>query len=341
MYIPTSFFSSQGACITASFSTISGSGLVTSGSFVSQSISWSYVQFENTVNPITSSSLNLSFQAKLNIISGSTGRAKLLLVAGGGAGGYGACVLAPSSCNSTAAGGGGGGGIVYYDNFPLASGSYNITVGAGGGNPLNAGIQGRQGGDTTFTYNIPYTPFTSSILTAYGGGKGGYIINDGYGGTSFVAGASGGSAGGTVVCSNGNGANQIIQACCDGLGGLNNANQGNAASGGIAGASNYQGTGGGGAGTPGAQTNGTTGPYVSAGGDGLPFNLTGTQLYYAAGGGGARGQGFPVVQAKANDGNGTAGIGNGGQGQTLSYPQGTTATNGVVIVAWPVCIKYP
>jgi hypothetical protein len=337
MYIPSSFFSSQGACISSSVTYVTGSGGITSGSFVSASITWSYIQFVNTIDPVSNSS---SFEATLNITSGSTGQAKLFLVAGGGAGGYGGCVPAPVSCNSTAAGGGGGGGIVYYNEFPLSVGSYNISVGAGGGNPLNGGIPGRQGANTTFTYNIPYTPFTSSVITAYGGGKGGYITNDGYGGTDFVAGASGGSAGGTVVCSNGDGANQIIQACCDGLGGLNNANQGNDALGGIAGSSNYQGTGGGGAGTPGAQTNGVGGPLVSVGGDGASYNLTGTTLTYAAGGGGARGQGFPVVQAKANDGSGTAGFGNGGQGQTLSYDQGTTATNGTVIIAWPVCL-YP
>ena len=196
MYIPSSFFGSQNACITATTTTTSGTGSVTTGSFVSQSISWSYIQFENTLDPITSSSLNLSFQAKLNMISGSTGRAKLLLVAGGGAGGYGACVLAPSACNSTAAGGGGGGGIVYYDNFPLSSGSYDISIGAGGGNPLNSGIQGRQGGDTTFTYNIPYTPFTSSILTAKGGGKGGYNADTAVGGTTNTGGGGGGGRNG-------------------------------------------------------------------------------------------------------------------------------------------------
>jgi hypothetical protein len=332
MYIPTTFMGSQGSCFNVTTSKLSGSGSISSGSFISGGFIWDYYQFENTLDPTSNSS---SFEASINVLSGSTGQAKLFLVAGGGAGGYGVCVLSPSSCDMTAAGGGGGGGIVYYNNFPLASGSYNISVGAGGGNPSNPG---RNGANTTFTYNIPYTPFTSNIITASGGGRGGYIINNGYGGTfTFVAGASGGSAGGTVVCSNGNGANQIIEACCDGLGGLNGANQGNDASGGIAGASNAQGTGGGGAGTPGAQTNGLAGPLVSVGGDGASYNLTGTTFTYAAGGGGVRGQGFPVVQAKANNGSGTAGFGNGGQGATLSFAQGTTATNGVVIIAIPIC----
>jgi hypothetical protein len=336
MYIPTTFYGTQGACITATITKTAGTGSVTSGSFFSASVVWNYIQFENTVDPNNVSS---SFEATLNILSGSTGQAKLLVVAGGGAGGYGACVLAPSSCNSTAAGGGGGGGVVYYDNFPIASGSYTISVGAGGG---DNGAPGRQGANTTFTNNIPYTPFTSSVITAYGGGRGGYIINNGYGSSyTYVAGVSGGSAGGTVVCDNGNGAGQIIQACCDGLGGLNGANQGNDASGGIQPPDtfNYQGTGGGGAGTPGAQTSGY-GPYVSNGGDGLPFNLTGTTLYYAAGGGGVRGQGFPVAQSKGSNGNGSSGFGNGGQGKTLSYVQGTTATNGVVTIAWPVCSAF-
>jgi hypothetical protein len=333
MYIPTSFFSSQGACITATTTSITGSGAITTGSFISGGVYWQYYQFANTLDPVTSASVNLSFQATLNILSGSTGQAKLFLVAGGGAGGYASDENPSIADTSACSGGGGGGGIVYYNNFPLASGSYAISVGAGGGNPLNSGIQGRQGANTTFTYNIPYTPFTSSVITAYGGGKGGYA-SQGYGACNIVQGVSGGSAGGAVCCPNQDGANNIIQACCDGLGGLNGANQGNDASGCLATAdSNWKGSGGGGAGTIGALATSTT----SVGGDGAPYNLTGTTLYYAAGGGGARGQDFPIINQKSNDGNGSAGFGNGGQGQTLSYAQGTTATNGVAIIAIPLC----
>jgi len=330
MYIPSTFFGTQGSCITATTTSITGSGGVSTGSFISGGVYWQYYKFENTINPISFSS---SFEATLNILSGSTGQAKLFLVAGGGAGGYGADINPSIADTSTAAGGGGGGGIVYYDNFPLASGSYLISVGAGGGNPGNPG---RNGGNTTFTYNAPFTPFTSSIITAYGGGKGGYIITNNGGGypCNIVQGTNGGSAGGAVCCSNQNGANQIILSGYDGFGGLNNANQGNAASGCLATeGQNFKASGGGGAGTIGALATSTT----SVGGDGAPYNLTGTTLYYAAGGGGARGQDFPVINQSSANGVGTAGIGNGGQGATLSYSQGTTATNGVVIVAWPVC----
>ena len=333
MYIPQGFFGTQGSCFRVTTSSITGSGLITTGSFVSGGVIWDYYKFENTINPISNSS---SFVASLNVLSGSTGQAKLFLVGGGGAGGYGADYDGAAAGSSTAAGGGGGGGIVYYDNFPISSGSYNISVGAGGGNPLNGGIQGRPGSNTTFTYNIPYSPFTSSVLTAYGGGKGGYIVTNNGGGYScnIVQGTNGGSAGGAVCCNNQDGSNTIIQAGFDGFGGLNGANQGNDASGCLATDNNtWKGSGGGGAGTPGALATSTT----SVGGNGAPYNLTGTTLYYAAGGGGARGQDFPIINQKSADGLGTAGIGNGGQGQTLSYSQGTTATNGTVIIAIPKC----
>jgi hypothetical protein len=334
MYIPSSFFSSQGACISASVTYVTGSGSITSGSFVSGGVTWDYYQFANTKNPITSASVNLDFEASLNILSGSTGQAKLFLVAGGGAGGY----SGGNTYGQSAAGGGGGGGIVYYNQFPLSIGSYNIKVGIGGGNPLNSGIQGRTGNNSTFTYNIPYSPFTSSVITAYGGGKGGYVTSQPYNGApcSISQGVSGGSAGGAVCCFNQDNAHEIIQAGFDGFGGLNGANQGNDASGCVASTNVSRGSGGGGAGTIGAAATGRT----STGGDGAPYTLTGNNLYYAAGGGGAFGQDFPIINQTSNNGNGSAGFGNGGQGQTLSYSQGTTATNGVVIIAIPNCASY-
>jgi hypothetical protein len=327
MYIPQGFFSTQGSCFRVTTTSITGSGTITTGSFVSGGVIWDYYQFQNTIDPVSFSS---SFVADFNVLSGSTGQAKLFLVAGGGAGGYGADYDAGAS-DATAAGGGGGGGIVYYDQFPLASGSYAISVGTGGG---NAG--GRSGSNTTFTFTYPYSPFTSSVLTAYGGGKGGYIVTNNGGGYScnIVQGTSGGSAGGAVCCNNQDGSNTIIQAGFDGFGGLNGANQGNDASGCLAtGNSQWKGSGGGGAGTIGALATST----ISNGGDGAPYNLTGTTLYYAAGGGGAYGQQFPIRQGKGSDGNGSSGFGNGGQGATLSFAQGTTATNGVVIIAIPKC----
>jgi hypothetical protein len=333
MYIPVTFFSTQGSCVIATVTSISGTGTITTGSFVSGGFVWDYYKFQNTIDPVSYSS---SFVAKFNVLSGSTVQAKLFLVAGGGAGGYGADYDPGGSSDATAGGGGGGGGIVYYNNFPISSGSYDITIGAGGGNPLNGGIQGRPGSNTTFTYNVPYTPFTSSVITAYGGGKGGYIITNDGGGylCSIVQGTNGGSAGGAVCCNNQNGSNQVITSGFNGFGGLNNANQGNAASGCLAtGDFQWKGSGGGGAGTIGALATST----VSNGGDGAQYNLTGTALYYAAGGGGAYGQQFPIRQGTGSDGNGSSGIGNGGQGATLGYAQGTTATNGVLIIAIPKC----
>ena len=86
MYIPTTFMSTQGSCISASVSTISGSGLITSGTFVSASVLYQYYQFETAdyTDPTYQ-----SFTASLNILSGSTGQAKLLIVGAGGSGGSG------------------------------------------------------------------------------------------------------------------------------------------------------------------------------------------------------------------------------------------------------------
>ena len=175
MYIPSSFFGSQDACISASTSYTAGSGSITSGSFVSQSITWSYIQFENT-HVSDNDDLRIAFSASLNILSGSTGRAKVLIVAGGGGGGGTSC-MEFGDCGKFAGSGGGGGGVVYYDNFPLSSGSYEIVVGDGGtkGNTqigyvldqlrVNSFPLGGQNSYLKLPNNITsYTPFNTSYL---------------------------------------------------------------------------------------------------------------------------------------------------------------------------------
>jgi len=336
MYIPSSFFGAQNSCFTVTTTKISGSGAISSGSFVSGGFTWDYYRFANTVDTVidSSSAAPLVFRASINILSGSTSQAKLFLVGGGGAGGHGTGSVV-SGFPETAGGGGGGGGIVYYDQFPLSSGSYTIEVGAGGGNALNGFTQGRQGGDTTFQYKIPYTPFTSSILTAYGGGKGGYVTGypDG-----INQGVSGGSAGGAVVSYNQTGFGTLIQAGFDGFGGINGENQGNDSGVISASVDGPKATGGGGAGaaSPSLPPN-----ITSKGGDGALYNLTGTALYYAGGGGGAyaaspTGGGAEV----AAQGSGSAGFGNGGAGKGYNRTADTTATSGVAIVVIPRCITY-
>lgn len=374
MYIPTSFFSSQGSCITATTSTITGSGTITTGSFVSGGFVWDYYQFEMTDK--TNASLT-SFTASLNILSGSTGRAKLLIVGGGGTG---ADANATSigvgtfpNINSYlvyAGGGGGGGGVVYYNNFPISSGSYEIGVGAAtSGNricpPYYSGLVcGKVGNPSYFkNKNIAYTPFTSSTIIAYGGGGGGaqgqysqvspsdtlFVNAPASNPDGFIWASGGGQSGtpgslGTPLRISPANSNFITAGGID-LGGLNGRDQGNDGGywcgGSDAGAGYTQagGAGGGGAATSGSNLgNGCAdaGTYVTNGGDGLTFNLTDTSIIVGNGGGGA------------NDNTNTQGVRGSGAADTYgsggnaykgtSTPQ--TGNGGLVIVTIPRCL-YP
>jgi hypothetical protein len=341
MYIPATFFSTQGSCVIATTTSITGSGTITTGSFISGGFYWDYYQFENTANLTSVSS---SFSASLNILSGSTGQAKLLIVAGGGAGGYAAGVPCPVTFASTAAGGGGAGGVVYYNQFPISSGSYEIVVGAGGG---NAG--GRSGSNSyiKLTNDFVYTPFTSSFINANGGGLGGYVIRPddcGSGLPKSVSSPITGGSGGGAARPAGFATQAGAISNANGLGGLNDTNQGTNGGGCFNDPNNgiqydTQGAGGGGSATSGSPANFTpnSNTLTSVGGNGLPFNLTGTSLTYAAGGGGAAGTGFPYTLRTSANGSGTSGFGNGGHADVANFNAGTQATSGVVIIAIPRC----
>lgn len=338
MYIPSSFFSSQGACISASVTTTSGTGSVTSGSFVSASITWSYIQIFNGSDETGPNPVN--YNANFTIHSGSTSQAKLLLVGAGGAGGQGQQTICVYSGELTAAGGGGGGGVVYYDNFPLAPGTYQVSVGVGGG---GCGTPGRNGGNTTFNYSTRWSPFPTSLITATGGGYGGWLqqfkCSGPLGTTILYQGNSGGSAGGNVN-SSGTGLGVQTQPCCNGLGGLNGANQGFAGGYGYNFANTTNASGGGGAGGAGQAVDQNFQSSPGYGGNGLTFNINGTSLSYAAGGGAVRAQGFPVINQSSANGVGTAGWGNGGHAESVYYGGGSPGASGTIIIAWPVC-KYP
>ena len=344
MYIPLTFFSSQGSCITATTSTTSGTGSVTTGSFISGGVYWEYYQFNN--NAITEETNPQNYNVNFTILSGSTSQAKLFLVGAGGAGGLGKQTICTYSGEITAGGGGGGGGIVYYNNLALSPGTYQVSVGVGGGNPSRPG---RQGGNTTFNYTnsiMNYTnslyPFTNGIITAYGGGYGGWVeqypcSSGPLPGTAiWYQGNSGGSAGGNVNI-NGNGLGVQTQPCCNGLGGLNGENQGFAGGYGINFANTANGSGGGGAGGAGQTVDQNSQQNPGYGGPGQSWSLNGTSLTYAAGGGAVRAQGFPIINQTSADGVGTAGIGNGGHGSSDYYNKATQGTSGTVIVAWPIC----
>ncbi len=354
MYIPTTYFSSQGACISSSVSTIAGNGKITSGSFVSASISWSYVQFEMSS---TQDSALTPFTASFNILSGSTGQAKILIVGGGGTsatvGGIGDGSVFTWIVNQ--AGGGGAGGVVYYNNFPLSSGSYEIGVAsATSGNQLcssttSGALCGKVGKSSYIKLpnNSIYTPFSNSYLTAYGGGGGSpqgwnYFVGPfrPFYRNFYIAGAVFASAGGASGCegpgsSPGNSSNTVAGA--SGLGGLNGANQGQnggAWQGGDPnqGYNNGGGPGGGGAGAAGANLGSQTGNFakVTNGGNGLTYNLTGTTITVSNGGGGYNSI-SPVATGQRGSSNADT-FGSGGNGN------GGTGNGGLVIIAWPVCL---
>lgn len=371
MYIPTTFFSSQGACISASVSSITGSGLITSGTFQSGSVLYQYYQFEMSDN--TNPALT-AFTASLNILSGSTGQAKILIVGGGGTGGNGnsGFVLSQNGPTYTtlAAGGGGAGGVVYYNQFPLSSGSYEIGIGnAIDGQSVALGtwsgaVVGKIGKPSYIKLpnNIIYTPFTSSFLKAYGGGGG--SVQGGYRRFSpsdyFYSNqptqvtesfASGGGAGGHTSftgaparVSPGNG-NFTIAGGID-LGGLNGADQGNnggqwCGGGGVG--SGYDivagGPGGGGALTSGSNVGSGCAPlptYISNGGDGRTFNLTGTPITVSNGGGGVTTSPSNTQGVRGSSAISTYGSGG---NATRGAATPTQGNGGLVIITWPICLS--
>jgi hypothetical protein len=331
MYIPTTFMSSQGACISASVTSITGSGLITSGTFSSASVLYQYYKFEMSDN---NDPALTSFTASLNILSGSTGQAKLLVVGGGGTGADQGAIAAGFTYTVESAGGGGAGGVVYYNQIPIQSGSYQIGIAKA------QGTVGSNGYNSYFklTNNFVYPAFTSSVITAYGGGSGGkagryhqnspsrdfyYTIQPGNGGSGGGGGqvyGGGAQAGGYSVTPNG----------------LTNNYQGNRGGGAEDSGPSTSGAGGGG----GSATSGSTpiAPYSSNqaasgnGGTPLSFNLTGTSISVAGGGAGSS------YNNIGTNGGGSYGVGGNAYkfNGTNSIPYGT---GGAVIIAYPICLS--
>lgn len=209
-------------------------------------------------------------------------------------------------------GGGGAGGLVYNDSISITNTSYSVVVGAGGAGTAQ-GTPGLNGANSSF-----------NGITGIGGGGGGYSV----GGTSGAAGKDGGSGGGgqTYYGSYAPGNGTAGQGFAGGAGGSGNANDG----------------GGGGAGGPGGTT--TTTSAGGAGGVGLANNITGSMIYYAAGGGGGNGTGGTSPGGSGIGGtgavNGTAGAANtgsgGGGGWSYSGGSGGAGGSGVVIISYPI-----
>jgi len=280
--------------------TLSSAGVI-SGTLPTVATDTTYNFIVNVTDGINTVGRSFSFISKYAIIT------EVLVVAGGGAGsGFGG-------------GGGGAGGLVYSSSYGLNSGTFTVSVGAGGVN--NGATTGGNGGSSQL-----------ATLTALGGGASGW---DGL--QNGVAGGSGGGAGTYAGTPNSGGAATQPSSASGGFGyaGGSTTDLGLAAGGGGAGGAGQDGTAGG------------------AGGIGKQYSITGTATYYAGGGGGgarssaSRGQtagglGGGGTGSSSSSNNGSAGTANtgGGGGGTQGYPVGTSTGgnpggSGVVIIAYP------
>jgi hypothetical protein len=232
-----------------------------------------------------------------------------ILIVGGGGGGGGSM------------GGGGGGGSVIYATAIELNGTYNIKVGNGGSGGINQ-VDGTNGYNSSFWSS---TQLESEGAIAIGGGRGGdYNISG-----SKQSGGSGGGVGGgsnngqtTGVALAGNKtipSTSILYSnytyyANDGGDALYQDGTLNETTGG----------GGGGAGSKGSSFNGvsyggsgTNSPYIGLGGDGIPIDISGTNVYYGAGGGGGSHKGSLTEFLGAS-----GGLGGGGAGGS-EYSNGT------------------
>lgn len=224
----------------------------------------------NRIHTFTSS-------GSLSVPTGFTANASYLIVAGGGAGSF---------SSYSAGGGGGGAGGMITGASPITTGTYAITVGAGGtgssfpGSPSPALI-GASGNPSSF----------GSIATSIAGGGGSYSSN----------GAPGGSGGGAAY---------------NGTGGSGTPGQGNPGgnAGGLRAACGGGGAGAAGTPLPAGPPSYPPGVVGSAGGTGLSSSITGSPVYYAGGGGGG-GDNIATTSAGGNGGGGAS-----GGWPSVSYP---------------------
>jgi len=266
-----------------------------------------------------------------SIPSGITS-ADVLVVAGGGGGGPGG----PTGAGAGAGGGGAGaGGLIFFPSYPLnPSGTITVTVGNGGG--ANSNGQSSSFGSPG---DPGFTP-SSSVLTANGGGAGGYAPLD--------AGSSGGSGGGGGA---GNGSQSSGGTATQPTAPGNSGAYGFGNPGGNSAGTDYQ-SGGGGGGGAGASGSTNTGFAGSPGGDGRAYTIADgtTPVYYAGGGGGGGGHipgggGTPAPGGQGGGGaggaapsgsgsNGGVNTGGGAGGGSQPAAGGGTGGKGIVIVRY-------
>lgn len=211
-----------------------------------------------------------------------------------------------SSGYSKGGGGGGGGGFRYILNHSVTETTYTVTVGAGGGSNTS-------GGASSF-----------GSISVDGGGAGGSDLA-----TSADPGSNGGSGGGA-----------------GGKTGDGNVSGGSSTGYGYAGGTTNENSGHGSGGGGAAGVGGPPKVPVDGGGlngAGAPCDITGSTVYYAAGGSGGYGSNYTSVggggrgsNTTTTPGHSATGIGSGGGGAYFTYDgrQGGGGAAGTVIIAY-------
>ncbi|MFZ4111685.1 MAG: YDG domain-containing protein, partial [Ilumatobacteraceae bacterium] len=241
-------------------------------------------------------------------------RVDALVVAGGGGGGGG------WGSDGWSGGGGGAGGLRTLTNAVLTPGSA-LTVAVGGG-----GIRGQNGGSNEEVLGSNGAASILGSTSTVGGGYGGMSsLSAGSGGSGGGAGTyNGASTAGTGTTGEGNNGGAGLNVCCTAGGG-----------GGAGGA------GGAGSGTYETAVGGTAGPGVSN-------SISGTAVFYAAGGAGnaykvsgsAGSSGGTATGASGSSGTGAGGGGGGGRADRSTWKTAGFGGSGAVIISYasPVAI---
>lgn len=241
-----------------------------------------------------------TFTGAGNLIVNAVSNIQYLVAAGGGAG---------------ATGGGGGGGVLIGTLTSAATGSFTVTVGAGGagksGTRSAGGLRGNQGGNSSIAFGTP--------LTAIGGGGGGMVTNVNTTYTSDQVGGNGGSGGGGGSNYNSGGSS---------AGGTGTSGQGFAGGNGQSDVGPGWGIGGGGGGAGAAGTN-TSGDNGGNGGNGVSSSINGTATIRGGGGAGPKsrsgtagtaGTGGGTAASTSNVGINAAALSSGGAGGVSGVP---------------------
>ena len=248
-------------------------------------------------------------------VDGNLNAVDFLIVAGGGGLGR-----ADSGWYGGGGGGGGfrtsissdgnGGGQSADNALSLSTGvAYTVTVGAGGSGGVGGTTKGTTGGDSSISGS------GISTITSKGGGGGGAYDATGAG----LDGGSGGGAGGNDQLNSG-GAALTSPTTMGYAGGDHPAGSGTS------------GAGGGGAGSAGQDgAQGSGGGTGGAGGAAKASNITGSAVYYAAGGGGRYGYFGSVVNGAA--GTNATGAANSGDGGTATSASGDGKA-GIIILKY-------